>query len=285
MSVLVEQLCARVLREYLLANLPAKVASVNADRAPVLKAALAGPYNVSGTKVLKISKLGVDTGYVTTAALTVGAARTATQISAEIEATVGLAGVASADAEGRLLLTGSAPTGTVNTVIAVGKVTNGANALFGWDGGGEKLVHAPLVAPGFKGIADGLPVFPDMGPGFWLIIGKRSSIPVRQAGSVVRTDQYQVGLELGLMFREMNVQSHRSREGIQSCVRCVRELLLTNAGRQLGRAGTGDIILVEEKSCTVEGTPFAFKGKDGPPGLFDRALMLLSIRVHERPAS
>jgi hypothetical protein len=131
-------------------------------------------------------------------------------------------------------------------------------------------------------VANGLPYFPDMGPGFWLIIGRRMCQPVARAASTVRTFEYQVGFELGLMYRETNVQSHRDREGIESVVRCVREIILTADGRQLGRSGTGDIGLVEEKQCTVEGTPFAFSGPNAPTGLFDRALMLLSIRVFER---
>jgi len=390
-SVEVEALAARALRRYLLSALPAKVTVMNRARAPVLEAAYAGPYTISGTMNLQISKTGVDSGYVTTGNFTAGS-QSAAQLAATINATAGLVEVASADADGRLLLTGTPPqpyadlftaaaysgidttgqgTKTVtyvvdgvtqvvsfpagsytmqqladvinaafgstvarlaasavgnsylvvrgltqakisagqaggprdlygavpqevlapapaNGVIAV-KDTTGAAALFGWSKGGEKVVHAPLVAPGYKGIADGLPLFPDMGPGFWVIIGKRSSVPVRsKAGSTVRTDQYQVGLELGFLYRQMNVQSHRSREGIASCVQCVRELLLTNAGRQLGRGGPaplGDIVLAEEKTCTVEGVPFAFKGKDSPPGLFDRALMILSIRVFERPAA
>lgn len=283
MSVLVEQLCARALREYLLKELPAKVAEVNADRAPALKAAYAGPYTIVGTKNLQISKTGVDSGHITTGNFTAGS-QSATQLAATINATSGLSGVASADTDGRLVLTGAAPSSSGNGVIAV-KDSTGAAALFGWSPGGEKVVHAPLVAPLYKGIADGLPTKPDMGPGFWLIIGKRSSVPVKQNNSGIRLDMYQVGLELGFMYREMNVQSHRSREAIQSCVRCVRELLLTTTGRQLGRASVGDIVLVEEKSCTIEGVPYAFSGKDALPGLFDRALMLLSIRVFERPAS
>jgi hypothetical protein len=284
-SVLAEQIAARALRRYLLSELPAKVAEVNATRAPVLESPYKGPFTISGTKKLRVSLSGIDTGHLTTAALIVGAARTAAQIAAEVNATAGLAGVASADSDGRLLLTGAAPS-SGNSVVALGSddpTAAGSNAVFGWDAGGERVLTHALVAPTFKGVADGLPFFPDMGPGFWLIIGKRTSVPVRRANSTVRTDEYQVGLELGFMFRETNVQSHRSREGISSCVRCVRELLLSNTGRQLGRAQPGDIVLVEEKNCTIEGMPYSFKGKDQPKGFFDRALMLLSIRVFERP--
>jgi hypothetical protein len=279
-SVYVEQLVAQACRRYLLSALPAKVAEVNATRAPVLEAAYAGPYSVTGTKVLSISKTGVDTGYVQTAALATGT-RTAADIATEINATSGLAGVASADTDGRLLLTGSAPEDAANGIIAVKGTAAG---LFGW-ATGDRVVHSALVAPTYRGVADGVPLKPDMGPGIWIIIGKRSSVPVRRNNSTVRTFEYQVGLELGLMWREMNVQSHRSREAIQSCVRCVRELLLTQAGRQFGRAGVGDIVLVEEKTCTIEGVPYAFKGKDAPPGIFDRALMMLSVRAFERAAS
>ena len=287
MSVLVEQLCARALREYLLKELPAKVLEVNGTRAPVLKAAYAGPYEFLTDVAFKLAVDNVEPASWTTVNVTAGT-YTATQLAALFVVSGITAGVDDGD---RLTLTRSLAPLSVNTnraVVLGPDDDTGANLYLGWDSGGERVVHAALRAPGYKGIADGLPTHVDMGPGFWLIIGKRSSVPVRRANSVVRTDEYQVGLELGFMYREMNVQSHRSREGIQSCVRCVRELLLTTAGRQLGRAGPaplGDIVLVEEKSCTVEGVPYAFKGKDALPGLFDRALMLLSIRVFERPAS
>jgi hypothetical protein len=285
-SQLVTQLVTRIFREYMLAQLPAKVTEVNADRAPVLKAARAGPYTITGTKKLSISQIGIDTGYVDSDAFTVGS-QTATQLAATINASAGLAGVASSDTEGRLLLTGSAPTGAANTIIAAKDAATGAgtSALFGWESSGERVIRAPLVAPLYKGVANGLPYFPDMGPGFWLIIGRRMCQPVVRAGSSIRTFEYQVGFELGLMYRETNIQSHRDREGIESVVRCVRELLLTESGRQLGRGGPaplGDIVLVEEKQCTVEGTPFQFQGDKVPAGIFDRALMLLSVRVFER---
>lgn len=283
MSILVTQLVTRIFREYMLAKLPAEVATVNADRAPVLKATVPGPYTISGTKKLSISLTGIDSGYLDTGAFT-ASSQTAAQLAATINASPGLAGVASADTEGRLLLTGAAPTGAAPTIIAAKDATGAAGtaALFGWENTGERVIRAPLVAPGWKGVANGLPYYADMGPGFWLIIGRRMCQPIARSNSTVRTFEYQVGFELGLMYRETNVQSHRDREGIESVVRCVREVLLTADGRQLGRSGTGDIVLVEEKECTVEGTPFAFAGDNAPKGVFDRALMLLSVRAFER---
>src|SRR6185436_3211813 len=97
MGVLVEQVVCEALREHLLLKLPAKVTEVNALRAPVLKTPIAGPFNISGTKKLRISKTGTDSGHVEVT-LTAGAAQTATQVAADINAAVGLAGVASADA-------------------------------------------------------------------------------------------------------------------------------------------------------------------------------------------
>lgn len=281
MSVLVEQLCARALREYLLKELPAKVIAVNGTRAPVLKATVAGPYTFDTDVTFKLAVDDVEPSTWSEVEISAGT-YTATELAAEFVAT----GITpSADDGDRLTLTRASQPLVNNRAIVLGPDDDtGSNAYLGWDSGGERVVHAPLRTPTYKGIADGLPMHPDMGPGFWLIIGKRSSVPVRRAGSVVRTDEYQVGLELGFMYRQMNVDPHRSREAIQSCVRCVRELLLTTSGRQLGRAVPGDIVLIEEKSCTIEGVPYSFKGKDALPGLFDRALMLLSIRVYERPS-
>lgn len=283
MSVLAEQRAASAVREHLLANLPAKVAEVNADRAPVLKAAVPGPYTISGTKRLSISLTGVDSGYIDTAAFAPGFT-TAGVIASQINASPGLAGVASSDAEGRLLLTGSAPTGVDPTSIAAKDATgaDGTAALFGWEAGGESVTRAPLVAPSFKGVADGWPIWPDLGAGFWVVLGDRESVPVEPA---VRRDEYLVGLEVAVFCPVTNVQVHKDREALHSTLRCVRELLLTDAGRQAGRASVGDVVLITEKQAKIPGRPWKFRGENAPNLMFDVAALNLHVRVFERPAS
>lgn len=281
MAVKAEQLACSALRSWLLMQLPAKVAAVNALRAPVLTSPYAGPYAVTSGMTLRPSTLGVD-GTFTDVALTTGS-RTATQVAADITSASISGLTASADSDGRLLLTGSAPSSSAQ-VVALGGESIGANALFGWDAGGEKVVANPVTAPTYKGVADGLPVVPDMGPGFWVILGRRSSVPVQPD---MRRDEYLVTVDMLVMHRETNVFVHRSREHIHSVVRCVREVLLTDRGRHLGREATGDIVKVSEKSCVVDGVPFSFQGSPGGPpppnGLFDRAFLQLGIRVFERP--
>jgi hypothetical protein len=280
MAVRAEQIAVSALRDWLLAQLPARVATVNATRAPVLKSPYVEPFNVTSGMATSVSSTGVDTGF-SAVPFTTGSGRTAVQLAADFNAVV--PALASADSDGHVLLTGTAPTSAAQSV-ALGPDTTGANALLGFDAGGEKVVAAPVVAPGYKGVADGLPVLPDMGQGFWIIIGRRSSTPVQPD---IRRDEYLVSVDLGILHRETNVQVNRSREHIHSVVRCVRETLLTDRGRRLGREGIGDIVKVGEKSCLIDGVPFSFRGgAEGPPppnGLFDRAFMQLAIRVFERP--
>jgi hypothetical protein len=277
MGVLVEQLVGQALREHLLLNLTAKVAEVNALRAAVLLATVAGPYTVPASAKLYIS-IAADQAPVTVS-LTAGS-RTTAQLVTEINTAMGST-VASADAASRLALTGTAPSSATSVVSAQGG-TNTANSLFGWDEGGEVVVRAQLVAPGYRGVADGWPLLNDLGGGFWVIIGDRESVPVQPD---TRKDEHLVALEVAIFCPVTNEQSHRDREAIQSCVRCVRELVLTDAGRQLGRAAYGDIVKVEEKAAKIPGRPWKFKGNDAPNALFDVAALQLNVRVFERPAS
>lgn len=278
MGVLVEQIAASAIRTHLLANLPAKVAAVNALRAASLLATVAGPYTIASGGKLYVSLEGAT---AVTVSLTSGS-RTAAQIATEVNATVGLSSVAAADALGRLSLTSQTNPTASTSSVGVTSGTDAANDVFGWDAGGESVARAPLVAPGYRGVADGWPVLNDLGGGFWVIIGDRESMP---AAPGPRVDEYLVGLELAVFCPVTNVQVHRDREALHSCIRCVRELLLTDGGRQAGRASTGDIVLVTEKAARIPGRPWQFKGNDAPNVMFDVAAFNLNVRVFERPAS
>lgn len=282
MSVLVEDIAASALRRFLLRWLPSKVAEVNATRAAVLESTGVEPFVVtSGMKLQVCAESPAAPAEVT---LTTGS-RTAAQVAADINGVV--LGAASADADGRLLISGSAPlsstsyAGVASDLDGSGNST-GANALFGWDAGGEGVTRAPLVAPGYRGVADGWPLLNDLGRGFWVIIGDRESVPVQPS---LRKDEHLVALELGIFCPVTNEQVHRDREAIQACVRCVRELVLTDAGRQFGRAAHNDVMLAEEKSARIPGRPWKFRGNDAPNALFDVAALQLNVRVFERPAS
>ena len=144
------------------------------------------------------------------------------------------------------------------------------------------------MAPRARGIMDGWPVTPDFGPPsligspLGVVIGDRSTVPVRPD---VRRDEYVVTLTLTVMRLEGAGQTHRSREPIQAALRCVREVVLQDAGRQLGRAGQGDIMLVTERAARIDGRPFAFGSNESPGPLFDVAVLLLDVRVFERPGA
>jgi hypothetical protein len=280
-GVLVEQLAARSVREHLLASLPAKVAEVNATRAAVLMAAVAGPYLISADQKLYVSVTGQDDSPVTVS-LTAGAARTAAQVAADVNATPGLVGVGTSDALGRLVLTSTTAPTSGTSYVGVSAGDGAANSVFGWDEGGDGVTRAMLTAPSSKGVADGWPLLNDMGAGFWVIIGDRESVPVSPHP---RKDEYIVALELAVFCPVTNEQAHRDREAIHSCIRCVRECLLTDAGLQAGRAASGDVMLISEKAARIPGRPWKMKGADVPNALFDVAAMQLNVRVFERPAS
>lgn len=282
MSVAPEAKVAQYLREWLLLQLPAKVTEVNGLRNPVVKSPRAGPYTVTNGMVLRVGK---DPSTLSNVTPTVGS-QTAAQIAASINAVV--AGIASSDSDGRVVLTGDPPSSGA-TGIYVGQdnpggAETGSNALFGWNPGGEFQVCQPLEAPAGTGVCDGWPVVLDCGPGFWVIIGKRVGVPV-QPGDV-RRDQHLVAIELTLLLKETNIQNSRSREAIQSAVRCLREVLLTDRGRMLGRDGQGDVMKFEEKTCIIPGTPWMARDESGQVlGIFDTATYAGSVRVFERPAT
>ena len=284
MGVQAEAIAAQGIREHLLAKLPAKVAEVNALRGAVLRAPVAGPYTIPslGGQVFTVRS---QTGTAETSNITAGS-RTAAQIVTDIGSSLSAINVTpTADTAGHLVFTStSAPTSADSMVGISSDSTNaGMNAALGFDTAGEEVTRAPLVTPGFRGVADGWPLVPDLGAGFWVIINDRESAPVAPGP---RSDEYLVALEVGIFCPVTNVQVHRDREAIQACMRCVRECLLTDAGRQAGRASSGDIMLVTEKAARIPGKPWKFRGgENAPNALFDVAAMQLNVRVFERPAS
>ena len=278
MSEGVAQLSVRALREYLLATLPAKVATINGERAAVVRSALAGPFTLPSGAALF---LGTSRdGAPTRVDLTAGS-RTAAQVAAEIEAE-GVAGItASADTDGRLVLTGAAPVaGTPSCVAVLPDSDTATNAVFGWAVGGEHVVRAAIEAPTWRGVVDGdWTLAKDLdGGGFWVGIGNRDVRPYPSPTNV-RRDEYAVSLTLDIIRRfGANQTTHRDREAIGACVRAVDEALRTTAGRQLGRAASGDIMLVDVVNTRIASSSF-----DTRQGfLFDVAQVTLNVRVFQR---
>lgn len=285
MSIYPEAIAARALRDWLLLKLPAEVSSLNATRFAVVKAPAAGPYTIPAAASLKVSVTD-KAGTTTTIALTSGS-RSAAQLATEINLTV--ASLAAADDDGRLVLTSTvAPSGTTPSVMAVGADDTGANAALGWDVSGEWDVRTALAAPTPKGVCDGMPLQGYFDPAacgggrILVTIGDREAVPVQPS---TRRDQYAVTLDVGVFRVEPLQQVHRTREGIQAALQCVREVLLSVSGRQLGRAGVGDIVVVLEKSCRVAGRALQFRASDGNAvsPIFDAANLKLLVQVHGRP--
>lgn len=272
-------IAARALRDYLLRWLPAKVAQLNALRGAVLKSALVGPFNISsGALVLASAREGATTSVT----LPTGAAVTATQVATAINA-VPVAGLtASADGEGRLVLTAAAPTEGVPSVVRVAASTV-ANALFGWPQNGHTEVVTALTAPTSKGVMDGWPVsIPDMGRTFAVILGDRKAVPL----GGVRRDQHTVTLDVVVWAADRAAGGHRSREHIQAAARAVHELLSSDDGRTLGRGSVGDVLHVEVSGLQVRGMPFqAFDESKRPVGgATEVASLTVTAKVFHRPS-
>lgn len=278
MGVLAEQIAASALADWLRRKLGAKVTEVNLTRAAVLKATVPGPYTLSGMGQLTFSKTSRESG---SSVFQGGGSHSATAIAAAINGSI--ANFASVDSDDRLTLTGDAPSGSTPSLVALLPTSVNSYGAFGWDAGGEHVVNVALVSPGWRGVADGWPATADLGPGFWVVIGDRTSAPVQPS---VRRDEYLVGLDVAILYAPRQQETHRNREPVHACLRCVREVLLTDAGRQLGRASTGDIMLVSEKSARVSGRPWQFIKKESSINpIYDVANLQLEVRVFERPSA
>lgn len=282
MSQRVEQAAADALRAFLLLRLPARVAAVNATRAAVLTAPWAGPYVIPIGAVLGVGAVPLYISlnpdlYVE---------RTAADLADDINAWV--PGIASADADGRLVLTDlSTPEPGAPSVMAIGVdnggevdgAPTGSNAALGFNPGGERVVRSALAAPSLRGVMDGWPVTADFQGGgvINIVIGDRSSDDIGEK----RRNEKLVGLDVTILWADPASARHRNREGIASAVRCVREVI--NTDQTLGRAAFGDIVYCDDGPCQISGLPFNFGSEKGAPLLFDGASMRIDVKVFERP--
>lgn len=283
MSIAPEQKAAIYCREWLLLGLPAKVAEVNATRAAALKSPWAGPFTITAGQKLGICITQNSDTFVEVS-LTAGS-RTATQLAADINGTSGLSGVASADTEGRLLLTSLlAPTTSAPSKLALRGSTADANAALGFTKGGEKCVTTALVASGHNDIIDGWPLLSDLinrGPGtIVVILGDKLTEELPNP----RHDEHIVTMDVTVMRCEPQAQVHRNREHLYASLRCVRELMLDGAGRTFGQRASNPIVMVRPSRGRVVAKPYSFGTKDNPNPLFDVAVFNTQVRVHERPA-
>ena len=231
-----EVIAGSALMAYLRLALPAKVAAVNALRAATLQTPVAGTWHVTTGMQLKLSATS-RAATPTTVTLPTGAAVTVAQLVTAINTAAVPGMTASADGDGRLVLTATtAPTSTAS-VVALHADTTGANALLGWDAGGETVITSPLRAPTHRGIRDGYPTTaPDMGQGFWVILGDRDARPWPSAGADIRRGECDVHFVVEVFKPEANLNAGSNREGITACVWAIRETLQTDVGRYLGHA-------------------------------------------------
>jgi hypothetical protein len=279
-SVKAEQLAVDALIEWLRMKLVTKAAEVNLTRKPVLKS-YPGPFEITAGMTLKLAIDSAD-GAFTTVTLTTGAARTAAQVAADIV----VSGItATSDSDERVVLTRSTAPSSSARSVDLGEDSTGANAVFGWDPGGERVMAAPIQAPVLRGVMDGWPHQLDAQPAiaFIVVVGKRTTVPVEPNP---RRDEHIVTLELAIFRPAIQQENHRSREAIAACVQCVREVLQTDAGLQLGRASSGDIVKVEVGRVVVEGMRFQQMQRGKPFGpAFDSAAMTVYVKTFERPAA
>lgn len=278
MSLQVEQLVVDRLREWLLLKLPAKVTEVNAARAAVLIAPNAGPYTIPASAALRHSSTSIDisdAASMTSVPLTAGS-KTAAQVAVDFNAVV--PGVASADSTGRLVLTAAAaPTSGTDSIIALGTDSTGAMAALGFPAGGAYITRQALVAPDVNAVMDGAPQIPELGSGFWVILGDNASVPLQPA---VRRDENIVAIALTIGVPVPQNSKFR-QEHLRAALRCVREVLLLEPnGRTLGNAA--QVQLVEEKQAIVKSRPVQYA--EFPNQLFCRCAIELQVRVFERQA-
>lgn len=268
-----EATAATALRDWLLQELPASITTVNAARAATFRTPVYGPFTIPANAVLKVS-ITDKAGTTTSIPLTAGS-RTAGQLVTEINASVtGIASVTADDHLGRnhLVLTSTtapsytASTGAiVNSVIAVGADSTGANVALGWSTAGEHSICTPLVPPGPRGVCDGLPLGSyfdpsQIGKGRVLVtIGAREGKP---KGDNPRNFEWDVSLELGIFRAEPLEVTNQTREPIQAALRAVRAILHTDSGMRLGRGSSGDVMYGRIISANISGQSLTFATRD-----------------------
>lgn len=278
MTVAASALFAKSMREFLLAKLPAQVATRNSERAACLLTPQAGPWIVTSGMTLSLS---LDGTTFTTVTLTTGS-RTAAQIATDIEGV--LPGVASATADGRLkVLSTTAPSGTSTTsAIHLAADTTGANELLGWDPGGEVVTRAPLIAPTTKGVCDGEPmVFAPFATGrMVIIIGDRGDVEIDNG---TRKNERSATLAMRVMVPMATQEYDRSREEIQSACECINDALGTTMGSYLAQTTENiGVLKVRCKSLKVSGSPWLDKKQNF---LCDIADLVFTSLVHQRPSA
>lgn len=280
-----EGLAIRALREWLLRALPAKTAALNLTRNATLRAPGIGPFTIPSGASLKVSAVSLQ-GAWTTAPLTSGT-RTATQLAADVTTAAPSNVTAGVDGSGYFYVTSDvepSASANLNSFMGVGSDSTGANLAIGWEAGGEHVLNPPLRPPSFRGVTDGHPVMaPDMGKGMWVILGDRSTVMYQN--NSYRRDEYETTISVEVYRPDANQNPNRNREAISSTVRAIRECLMSDTGKQLGRASAGDIVFAKVINTKISSRPFSFEGSNSPNVFFDVALLTVVVRTFQRPVT
>lgn len=259
------------LRDYLLRTLPAKVASINAERVAKLKAARAGPYVIGAGRTLLLGAKGSEVAVP----LTQGAARTAAEVAQDIVTAAVPNITASADAQGRLLITSTAaPAANAPSSVSVGSDANAAvdiNTAFGWPMGGTHVVRNAIVAPDSAAVCDGNPGFFDLGRCFWVLIMARNAIPRPN----IRADTYDCDLSLQVLAAEPSGQREAAPNYMEDVLRCIREVIHED------RTLDAQVFLAQLPNTQFSPDTFTFSNLAASP-LVTQAAMTVRVSVFER---
>jgi len=276
-------------------RLSASVATVNSFRPPEFVAPKQGPYTfTTGAWYLGAGQfsfveepdIAVDASdWWELLVLTSSVTLTAQQLAASLFPVQNIGATTVVADGGRLVIKSNT---TANTwlagepIITTEPTAKMVNSVLGFPGGDVLGAYNPIIAPSYEGVCDGFPLLvPDMGSGFWVIVGDREAVP--DDGSSLRRDSWTVRTSLHIMRPSYANERHRTREPISACLDAVRRCLLTDEGRQLGKAATGEIQIVEITSERVGGTALRFEEMQNV--LFDTASLDVAIRVYQRPSS
>lgn len=268
MSVNPEQIAVDALKDWLLGALPARVAALNAANVAVVKSR-PGPFTLAAGTLL----IGTERG-TTTSVTIAGGSYTASDLATAINGTPVSGVTASADADGRLVLTAStAPSVGTDSVVCVG--ANDNNAALGWHDAGEYVVRSALVAPDWKQLRDGWPAAPPDGANNSFII----IFEDRTAQSVAAERHYREMHTVtvhAMVLAPIGTSEVRDRRRISLAVAAIREALSGDTGRMLGNTSAGAVQLARVTSTAIAGKDLAWRGV---PALFDVATVVFSVRI------
>lgn len=277
MSLAIEQYAVEALFQTLRDHLPSALLTADAARRARV-VAKKGPYNiVAGTgDVLNVKGTGAS---ATAKALTAGAARTAAQVAADINGGGGVPGVlASADADGRLVLTSTAaPTSAQVAQVRVEKGT--AEEALGLAHRWRDSVIAALGTPAPRFVERDI-AHEDQVTGPAVFLEQLRSVPVQP----LRTELHRVAVRLHVLYPGPIGEFSATLEGVTAFARELLKVPAAGDGRGLlmigGTALGAQIVICEPRGMQVQ--PIVWSIGNGPAALpIGRAFPEFEIEVYD----